>query len=409
MSSKIRADSIAPFSASIFTISSSVTASAYYGDGSNLSGVGIGSGYPFDMRPNSTVIKLASNDTTTTSITADTATSSLYLAGTLYSPSNTVQIVSSSTYATASIVAQSYVNNTRFNFTLSSSLGAYTGSNEAIQLAVQSAGFPDDGPQTLGFIASAMAVPLTIPSCSLWLDADDASSMTVASGTVSEWRNKSVDDTGLFDHAQSNASYQPAYIAGAINSRTVVRFDGSNDELRGFGSISRRSPAGSDQTVTTFLVASTISTAGADTLLQWGLNSGYINSSTHTTWVIQNWRSGGRYMVFTDANGNYDVYTDAAGALTTTARIFTVTQTTSSQTYHVTGMLNAATTTPWANVYPSDNGHIYSMIGDDAYGSGARSFEGDIAEIIVYSRDLSTSEREQVETYLADKWGITLP
>ena len=42
-------------------------------------------------------------------------------------------------------------------------------------------------------------------------------------------------------------------------------------------------------------------------------------------------------------------------------------------------------------------------------GTGNDSFEGDIAEIICYSRKLSTSEREQVEEYLADKWGITLP
>ena len=259
--------------------------------------------------------------------------------------------------------------------------------------------------QTFSIITS----PLSIPSCSLWLDADDASSMTVASGTVSEWRNKSVDDTGLFDHAQSNASYQPAYITGAINSRTVVRFDGSNDELRGSGSTSRRSPAGSDQTFTYFLVARTTNTAGIETLLQWGLNSGYNYSGTYTTWAILNAQGySGKYMLFGNANSAYEIATDAAGAMTTTARIFTVTQTTSNQTYHVTGTLNASTSTPWTNVYPSNNGYIYSMIGDDAYGAGARSFEGDIAEIIVYNRDLSTSEREQVETYLDDKWGVTV-
>ena len=71
--------------------------------------------------------------------------------------------------------------------------------------------------------------PLSLPSCSLWLDADDASSITLNGSTVSQWNNKANHlTTGLFNYVQSNSSYQPTYVTGALNSRALVRFDGSH-------------------------------------------------------------------------------------------------------------------------------------------------------------------------------------
>ena len=96
--------------------------------------------------------------------------------------------------------------------------------------------------------------PTSIASCSLWLDADDASSMTVSGTNISEWRNKSTDDAGLFDGVQSNASYQPTMVTSEINGRSVVRFDGSDDYLNFSGSTSRRAPSSTGGEITSFIV-----------------------------------------------------------------------------------------------------------------------------------------------------------
>ena len=374
-----------------------------------------GSGYPFDMRPNSTVIKLASDDSTITSITADTATSSLYLAGTLYSPSNTVQIVSSSTYSTASIVAQSYVNNTRFNFTLSSSLGAFTGLNEAIQLAVQSTGFPDDGPQTLTFVAAVGFAPTSIASCSLWLDADDASSMTLNGSGVSEWRNKSVDDTGLFDGVQSNSSYQPTTVASEINGRSVVRFDGSDDKLNFSGSASRRAPSSTSGEITSFIVMKKTGTpSGREVMTIYGLRSdttvpGGVYGTTFL-WYDRKMASPVYASLVVFGTAGWGITYDANSS---SPSMFSFARDSSNHQFyhtgsHVTAVSAGETTLNASPLYPTSNSYIYGQ-----YGGGGSSFPypfyGDIAELICYSRKLSTSEREQVESYLGAKWGITLP
>ena len=44
--------------------------------------------------------------------------------------------------------------------------------------------------------------------------------------------------------------------------------------------------------------------------------------------------------------------------------------------------------------------------GDSQRGSGSYWFNGDIAEVIVYSARASDADREQIETYLGIKYGI---
>ena len=57
---------------------------------------------------------------------------------------------------------------------------------------------------------------------------------------------------------------------------------------------------------------------------------------------------------------------------------------------------------------PTETGSITSAtIG--AYVTGTVQFlNGDVCEMIVYTSSLSTSQRQQIERYLANKWGITL-
>ena len=59
----------------------------------------------------------------------------------------------------------------------------------------------------------------------LWLDANDASTITLNGSTVSEWRDKS----GNARHAsQGTAANQPTYTATGLNGKPVLTFDGND-------------------------------------------------------------------------------------------------------------------------------------------------------------------------------------
>lgn len=62
----------------------------------------------------------------------------------------------------------------------------------------------------------------------LWLDAADSSSITLVSGAVSQWNDKSGNGRHV---TQGTAANRPAYPAAVLNGLNVVRFDGSNDKL----------------------------------------------------------------------------------------------------------------------------------------------------------------------------------
>ena len=63
-------------------------------------------------------------------------------------------------------------------------------------------------------------------SLALWLDAEDASTITLNGGNISQWNDKSGNGRHV---AQGTATLQPAYIPTATNNKPAVRFDGTDD------------------------------------------------------------------------------------------------------------------------------------------------------------------------------------
>ena len=59
-----------------------------------------------------------------------------------------------------------------------------------------------------------------------WYDAADASTITLNSGKVSAWSDKSGNSRNM---SQSSSSYQPTYTTAGRNGNNTVTFDGSND------------------------------------------------------------------------------------------------------------------------------------------------------------------------------------
>ena len=81
-------------------------------------------------------------------------------------------------------------------------------------------------PRLLRPIASGGWTPTREAGLEFWLDAADSGSVTLNSGNVSEWRDKS----GKGRHgSQTDAATQPAYTLSSLNGLNLVTFDGSND------------------------------------------------------------------------------------------------------------------------------------------------------------------------------------
>ena len=101
---------------------------------------------------------------------------------------------------------------------------------DVAELIVYNAAVSDSVRKTVEqYLATKYGLPQsTIPTAGLhlWLRAD--AGVDTLNGTVSRWHDQSGKGN---DVIQANASRQPLLVAGTLNGKPVVRFDGLNDKL----------------------------------------------------------------------------------------------------------------------------------------------------------------------------------
>lgn len=229
--------------------------------------------------------------------------------------------------------------------------------------------------------------PRSISGLALWLDAADSTSYTIATG-VSEWRDKSGNGRNF---SQGTGNNQPTVRTNGLNSRNTFEFDGSNDVLVG--------PAGFSLSNT----HSVIAVVRPDTRKIQGILSGSVNSELIYGDGSASF-SGTKFAAFgvaravygggTITTGSFQVFSAvcSGGTLPTNLSVFT----------NGTGgsvSIETAGTAP-----------VASMTAELNVGRGAPSqfWDGDIAEVLVWSRALSSMERLTVERGLGKKWGISV-
>lgn len=232
--------------------------------------------------------------------------------------------------------------------------------------------------------ASGPFTPKSISGLAAWFDADDATTITLNSGNVSEWRDKS----GNGRHAaQSTAARQPAYTTNSLNGRPAVTAPGEAVQNKGLVT-----PAWQYVNVNTALFVFRVSGLNQAIYQRGALNDqpraavqgsplelratvggtsgGQVNSVT--SYTANNWGIGGTIfnaslarvylngVYGTDATGNSDTWSTS-----TSLRLFSL------------------------------NDSLYTL-------------NGGIAEFIYYDRQLTASEVTAVARYLSKKWSITL-
>jgi len=229
-----------------------------------------------------------------------------------------------------------------------------------------------------------------ISGCTLWLDAADSSTFTFSSGSnISQWRDKS--SSALTGTAVNS----PTLIQSGINGFPSVSFNGSSQYIN-FGNVLNM---GTNH-IYVFVVCQFSSTASGGVV---GKTSARGNPAR---WALLR-ESGNMIMIIEGASVaiNNCTYADSS----TRARVLTGYWDRSNVFNLENGIQRAvvalADTTSLSNTDP-----LYIGAYPNSTGTGPLAglyFGGTIAEIIVYQAALTTTQRQQVETYLASKWGVS--
>ena len=233
-------------------------------------------------------------------------------------------------------------------------------------------------PRATGF------TPKTLAGLAAWFDADDATTITLNSGFVSEWRDKS----GNGRHAsQATASRQPAYAANTLNGRPVLTAAGDAGGNKALATPTWAYAAGN----TALFVFK------ASALNQAIYQRGGINDQPRA--AVQ----GSPLELRSTLGGSSAAQVNSATAYTSNTWVIggTVVNTGLSRVYlnGVYGTDQTANTQTWST---STSLRLFSLT-DSLY-----TINGGIAEFIYYDRQLSATEITQVARYLSKKWNITL-
>jgi hypothetical protein len=229
----------------------------------------------------------------------------------------------------------------------------------------------------------------------LWLKAD---SLDLADGAaVTSWKDSGPHG---FEFTQSTASKQPVYIASSsnVNNMPVVDCDGTDIMSTPFDARLNTTD------VTLFVVAwSDDDDGNAQGVLETFANSP-VTRAGHSLFI--RWDSSDKWQWRGGADTTYTVVNSPSNAVVV------------NQAELVTGTIaggdgagsNANFELFLQGVSVGSSTGAWYVADEDPYGIGhVGSFElkGKIAEIIQYNRAMSTTERQQVEGYLAEKYGFT--
>jgi hypothetical protein len=222
--------------------------------------------------------------------------------------------------------------------------------------------------------------PKSIAGLQLWLDAADSSTITTGTG-VSEWRDKSATGSKW---TQGFGNEQPATGTQSINGKNVLVFDGSNDSLSSVAPLATAMP------LSFFLVQRIVSktsfgmtyTAGtADNLnIRQSGSSGGLNITASGAAIID--LSTGDDRTGINDILSWVVPSSGDSVLRRNGTQLTLSGPALKPVLTGTHYLGTRVNSFYANIY--------------------------IAEVIAYSTQLTHNQRNDVESYLGKKWGITL-
>jgi hypothetical protein len=232
-------------------------------------------------------------------------------------------------------------------------------------------------------------------SLQLWLAAD-AGVITNGSGLVSQWLDQSANSNNA---AQANTNLEPSLaFAQGLSGRPVVRFNGIQNNINGsylFGS----APVNVPNAMTAFTIYNAFSAANTENVIwdigipdEFGRNriAMITEGDLHFSFWSYDWSAP-----FVVPTNTYRLRIDCLDTNLDTLEMFDATA--SSQTNFIISVDGGIT--PEAGYYL---GGLNTSVGP--YVGSSRNFDGDIAEMVCYSGYLTESDRQEVATYLEEKY-----
>ncbi len=216
--------------------------------------------------------------------------------------------------------------------------------------------------------------PTQVPGCSLWLDGADSSTVIYTGASVTQWNDKS----GNSRNATLFNSNSPTYSSNGMNFTGI-------------------------QALSTSLTASSTTESGF-------VICKFTNFSANSTLLGSiNGQGGRQFRVGSNAIIE-TIKQDIVGVLYTGATL------SSNTTYLLEYVNNGTTLTHFSNASTYASGSSIAYTAGLTTGIGGRlqaggglqeALTGVINEIVVFSIEVSTTQRQLVEGYLAWKWGLT--
>ena len=221
--------------------------------------------------------------------------------------------------------------------------------------------------------SNTLLSPLGQPNLKLWMDADDTNSFQLSGSNVIKWYNKAGSDYA-FDQKTGDPTRT------VVNGKNVVNFDG-NDQLWTDNSfIASNYSILSVSRLTGGQNARVIASKDKNWLM--GFHGGKNNRFYFEGWVLQ-----------------------ANEAVDTNWHLHALTMNNSDQANTWTNAVQSTTNGTGAH----NSNYSPGKLSLGAQTNLNQASKGEVAELLVFDRVISTSDRQKLERYLALKWGLTLP
>ena len=240
-------------------------------------------------------------------------------------------------------------------------------------------------------------IPTSITGCTLWLDGADPAGNGVVpanNATVSTWADKS--GNGL---TVSAASSQPTYSTNVVNNLGTVAFNGSQGLSA--GSVTAGKLLGTTGASAIFCVFSVSNNTQSSCPFSW-------DDSSYTYRFMITWESG---VIF-------DLGDSSAGIANRRITIPSSSITFANNTYYLVsfwqsggvailnvngGLYTVTTSSGFTGNIPTSTSRTFNV--GPYINSSGYNMKGNTAEIIIYNTNIP-SNFQQVEGYLAQKWGL---
>jgi hypothetical protein len=225
-------------------------------------------------------------------------------------------------------------------------------------------------------------------SPSLWVEAGTVT--PDADGFVSTWNS----DDAAGRTATSSASFRPKLVRGLMNGQSALSFDGFSDGM----TLSENLFSNTGMPRTVFVVVDSNDNS-AHLVGTGSSSSGFLN--TYGSGVVLSANLAAAKAI----SNNSGTFIRSAEAPRYAPQIITATLSANGSELRINGGVHQA-----SNTAPNPHAYSVSTIGKStgSGSGGAEPLAGSIAEILVFNAELGEADRESVESYLGDRYGIPL-